>query len=135
LAKEQCVKRHDTGISQLYLNICKEIEVKLDNENLSDHVQKLVETSRESKVQGPTDRPISDNRSYIIIGGNTKGTYIFVDVAIAGDRNAIKKLAEKIMKYKDLNSRNTAYLECKNKCDTSNTGGQLEPSQNHSENT
>jgi hypothetical protein len=100
LAKEQCVKRHDTGIAQLHLNIRKEIEVKLDNENMSDHVQKLVETSRECKVQEPTDRPISDNRSYIIIGGNTKGAYIFVDVAIAGDRNEIKKLAEKILKYK-----------------------------------
>jgi hypothetical protein len=31
-----------------------------------------------------------------------KGTCILIDVAIPGDRNVIKKEAEKILKYKDL---------------------------------
>jgi hypothetical protein len=31
-----------------------------------------------------------------------KGTYVLVDVTIPGDRNVIKKEAEKILKYKDL---------------------------------
>jgi len=31
-----------------------------------------------------------------------KGTYMLIDVAILGDRNVIKKEAEKILKYKDL---------------------------------
>jgi hypothetical protein len=34
--------------------------------------------------------------------GNEKGTYMLIDVAIPGDRNVIKKEAEKILKYKDL---------------------------------
>ena len=35
----------------------------------------------------------------------------------------IKKEAEKILKYKDLYSRNTARVECKNKGDTSDNRG------------
>jgi hypothetical protein len=35
----------------------------------------------------------------------------------------IKKEAEKILKYKDFYNRNTAHVENKNKCDTSNTRG------------
>jgi len=38
----------------------------------------------------------------IIIRDNEKGTCILIDVAISGDRNVIKKEAEKILKYKDL---------------------------------
>jgi hypothetical protein len=34
--------------------------------------------------------------------GNEKGTCVLIDVAIPGDRNVIKKEAEKILKYKDL---------------------------------
>jgi len=33
---------------------------------------------------------------------NEKGTCVSIDVAIPGDRNVIKKEAEKILKYKDL---------------------------------
>jgi hypothetical protein len=32
----------------------------------------------------------------------SKGTCMLIDVAISGDRNVIKKEAEKIFKYKDL---------------------------------
>ena len=38
-------------------------------------------------------------------------------------QNVIKKEAEKILKYKDLNNRNTAHVECKNKGDTGNNRG------------
>jgi len=41
------------------------------------------------------------------------------DVAISGDRNVIKKGAEKIIKY----NRNTAHVEFKNNGDTSNNRG------------
>jgi hypothetical protein len=42
-----------------------------------------------------TDRTIPNNKPDIIIG-------MLIDVAIPGDRNVIKKGAEKILKYKDL---------------------------------
>jgi len=52
------------------------------------------------KIQ--TDRTIPSNKPDIIIRDNEKGTCILKDVAISGDRNVIKKEAEKILKYKDL---------------------------------
>ena len=47
---------------------------------------------------------------------------MLIDVAISGDRNVIKKEAEKILKYKDLTIEilRTAHVEGKNKGDTSN---------------
>ena len=41
---------------------------------------------------------------------------MLTDVAISGDRNVIKKEAEKIVKYEDLR---TVHVECKNKGDNS----------------
>jgi hypothetical protein len=38
----------------------------------------------------------------IIIRDNEKGTRMLIHVAISGERNVIKKEAEKILKYKDL---------------------------------
>jgi len=43
---------------------------------------------------------------------------MLIDVAISGDRNVIKKEAEKIP-Y----NRNTAHVECQNRGDTSNNRG------------
>jgi len=52
--------------------------------------------------QVQTDRTIPINKPDIIIRDNEKGTCMLIDVAISGDRNVIKKEAEKILKYKDL---------------------------------
>jgi hypothetical protein len=49
-----------------------------------------------------TDRTIPNNKPDIIIRDNEKGKCMLIDVAISGDRNVIKKEAEKILKYKDL---------------------------------
>jgi hypothetical protein len=49
-----------------------------------------------------TDRTIPNKKPDIIIQDNEKGTCMLIDVAISGDRNVIKKEAEKILKYKDL---------------------------------
>jgi len=71
-------------------------------------VPKSAETNQGGKVtilwnqQIQTDRTIPNNKPDIIIRGNEKGTCMSIDVAISGDRNAIKKEAEKILKYKDL---------------------------------
>ena len=48
------------------------------------------------------DRTIPNNKPDILIRDNEKGTCMLIDVAISGDRNVIKKEAEKILKYKDL---------------------------------
>ena len=88
--------------------ICKELGIKLDNEHRYDHVPKSVETSHEGKVttlwnqQVRTDRTIPNNKPDTMIRDNKKGTCMLLDVARLGDRNVIKKEAEKILKYKDL---------------------------------
>jgi hypothetical protein len=55
-----------------------------------------------------TDRTIPTNKPDIIIQDNEKGTCMLIDDAISGDRNVIKKAAEKILKYKDL----TTEIQC-----------------------
>ena len=48
-----------------------------------------------------TDRTILYNKPDITIRDNRQGTRMLTDV-IPGDRNVIKKDAEKILKYRDL---------------------------------
>jgi len=52
--------------------------------------------------QAQIDRTIPNNKPDVIIRDNEKGTCMLIDVAISGDRNVIKKGADKILKYKDL---------------------------------
>jgi len=47
-----------------------------------------------------------------------------IDVTISGDRNVVKKEAEKILKYKDLiKNTHSAHVECESKIDTGNNRG------------
>ena len=48
-----------------------------------------------------TDRTIRKNNPDIVIRDNEKVTCLLIDNAISGDRNVIKKEAEKILKDKD----------------------------------
>ena len=52
--------------------------------------------------QVQTERSIPNNKPDIIIHDNEKGTCVLINVANSGDRNMIKKEAEKILRYKDL---------------------------------
>ena len=80
----------------------------MDKKQRYEHVPKSVETSQGDKVTilwnqlVQTDRTIPNNKPDITIRDNEKGTCMWIDVAISGDRNVIKKEAEKILKYKDL---------------------------------
>ena len=49
-----------------------------------------------------TDRTIPNNKPDIIIRDNKQGTCMSTNVATLGDRNEIKKEAEKNLKYKEL---------------------------------
>jgi hypothetical protein len=124
LVKEQYINRHDRVCTQLHFNIRKETGVKLDSELRYEHIPNSVETSQVGKVtilwnqQVQTNRIIPKNKPDIIIRDSEKGTCMLIDIAIPGDRNVIKKEAEKILQYKDLTT--TAHVECKNKGDPSN---------------
>jgi hypothetical protein len=88
--------------------ICKETGVQLDKNHWYEHVPKSIETVQGGNViilwnqQVQTDRTIPNNKPDIIFRDNKKRTCMLIDVAILGDRNVIKKEAEKILKYKDL---------------------------------
>jgi len=94
--------------AQLHFNICREAGVQLDKQHWYENVPKSVDTSKGGKVtilwnqQVQTDRTIPNNKPDIIIRDNEKVTCMLIDVAISGDRNVIKKEAEKILKYKYL---------------------------------
>jgi len=67
-----------------------------------------VETAQGRKLtllwnqQMQTDRTIPNSKTDIEICDNEKRTCMLIDLAISGDRNMIKKEAEKILKYKGL---------------------------------
>jgi len=101
-------KIHDRVCAQLHFNISKETGVQLDKQHLYEHVPKSVEISQGGRVtilwnqQVQTDRTTPNNKPDIIIRDNKKGTFMLIYFAISGDRNVIKKEAEKILKYKDV---------------------------------
>jgi len=49
-----------------------------------------------------TNRTIPIKNPDITISDNKQVTYILTNVALSGDRNVIKKRAEKILKYEDI---------------------------------
>ena len=83
------------------------IIIIIKNEHWYDHIPKSAETSNECRVtkllnqQARTDIIIPDYIPDIVIRGNKKETCMLTDVAIRGNRNVIKKEAEKILKHKD----------------------------------
>jgi len=93
----------------------------LDKKHWYEHVPQSVETSQGGKVtmlwnqQVQTNRSIPSNKPDIINRDNEKGTCMLTDVAISGDRNVIKKEAEKILKYKDLTIETQRMLNVKTK--------------------
>jgi hypothetical protein len=48
------------------------------------------------------NRNIPNNKRDIIVRDNEERTCMLTEVAIPGDRNVVRKEAEKILKYKDL---------------------------------
>jgi len=94
--------------AQLHFNVCKETGVQLDKKHWYEHVPESVETGQGGSVtilwnqQVQTDRTIPNNKPDTIIRDDGKRTCMLIDVAISGERNVIKKEAEKILKYKDL---------------------------------
>jgi hypothetical protein len=97
LVKEQYIKTHDRVCAHLHFNKCKETGVQLDKNHWYEHISKSVETGQGGKVtvlwnqQVQTDRTIPNNKPYIVIRDDEERTCMFIDIAISGDRNVIKK--------------------------------------------
>jgi hypothetical protein len=75
-------------------------------------------------LQVQTDRTIPDNKPDIILGGGEIGTCMLILVAVSGDRNVIKREAEKILSNMQRPyDINTAHVGCKRTIDTGNNRG------------
>jgi hypothetical protein len=70
--------------------------VELDKEHWYEHVLNQQKQGKKAQVQ--TDRTTPDNKPDIITRDNEKGTCTLIEVAMSGDRNVMKKEAEKILK-------------------------------------
>jgi hypothetical protein len=69
----------------------------------------LCETSHCNRNNNNNDNGNNNNnKPDIVIRDNEKGTCMLINVAVPGDRNFIQKVAEKILKYKDL----TIEIQC-----------------------
>ena len=79
-----------------------------------EHVPNSVETTEGGKItilcnqQVQRERTSRNKKPDITIRDTEQRTCMLIDVAISGDRNATKKEAERILKYKDL----TIEIQC-----------------------
>jgi hypothetical protein len=64
-------------------------------------------------LQAQADRTIPNNKLDNVTSVKETGTYMLIDVAVSGDRNVIKKEAEKILKHKYLIIKIKRVVECK----------------------
>ena len=82
--------------------------INLDNKDYCENVPNSVELRHECKVtllwnqELRTDGTIPNNKPVIKIRDDKQRTCMFIGVAIAGDRNVVKKEAGRILKFKDL---------------------------------
>ena len=71
-----------------------------------------------------TGRTVHNRKPDVIIRDNNKGSCVLIMWQFEDDRNVTKNEAQKIPKYKDLNNRITAHVECENKNGTRNKWGE-----------
>ena len=80
---------------------------RVEKKQWYEHVPNSVETTEGGKItilcnqQVQRERTSRNKKPDITIRDTEQRTCMLIDVAISGDRNATKKEAEKILKYKD----------------------------------
>jgi hypothetical protein len=103
LAKEEYIKYHDMGSTQLHFNICKQTEVKVEKNKWYKHIPNTTESNQDNEVsilwnyQIMTDRTIPCNEADITLQ-DRKGTCVLSFLYQL--TNVLKMEAEKILKYK-----------------------------------
>ena len=105
LAGNQYTFRHNQVAKYLHWWILKDRGVKVSNTWLKHVPESTISTGDFIimwDVTIPTDKNVKCNRPDITIHDTKKRTCMFIDVAIPACRNVVKKEAEKIVKYRDL---------------------------------
>ena len=105
LAGTQYMYRHNQVAKYIHWNIIRDLKVKV-SESWLHHKPEEVSTVSGIKVLWDsyilTDKKVPHNRPDIIIHNEKNRECLIIDVAIPVCRNVVKKEAEKITKYRDL---------------------------------
>ena len=105
LAGTQYLHRHNQVAKYLHWNILRDIGVDTTNSWL-DHKPKEITTKGKKNILWDsyikTDKKVGHNKPDVIIHDEEKRECILIDVAIPVCQNIVKKEAEKITKYRDL---------------------------------
>ena len=105
LAGTQYLHRHNQVAKYLHWNILRDIGVDTTNPWL-DHKPKEITTKGKKNILWDsyikTDKKVGHNKPDVIIHDEEKRECILIDVAIPVCQNIVKKEAEKITKYRDL---------------------------------
>lgn len=105
LAKTEYLHRHDKAASYLHWNICKELNINVEEKWYEHEPQTVTERDNitilwDMPIQ--TDREIKANRPDIVIKDKQEKSCLLIDMSIPTEKNTSVKVTEKLSKYKDL---------------------------------
>ena len=105
LAKTKYLHRHDKAASYLHWNICKELNINVEEKWYEHEPQTVTERDNitilwDMPIQ--TDREIKANRPDIVIKDQQEKSCLLIDMSIPTETNTSVKVTEKLSKYKDL---------------------------------
>ena len=105
LAKTKYLHRHDKAASYLHWNICKELNINVEEKWYEHEPQTVTERDNitilwDMPIQ--TDREIKANRPDIVIKDQQEKSCLLIDMSIPTEKNTSVIVTEKLSKYKDL---------------------------------
>ena len=105
LAKTGYLQRHDKAASYLHWNICKELNINVEQKWYQHEPQTVTERDNitilwDMPIQ--TDREIKANRPDIVIKDKQEKSCLLIDMSIPTEKNTSVKVTEKLSKHKDL---------------------------------
>ncbi|XP_074609279.1 uncharacterized protein LOC141863586 isoform X3 [Acropora palmata] len=105
LAKSEYLHRRDKAASYLHWNICKELNINVEEKWYEHEPQTVTERDNitilwDMPIQ--TDREIKANRPDIVIKDKQEKSCLLIDMSIPTEKNTSVKVTEKLSKYKDL---------------------------------
>ena len=105
LAKTEHLHRHDKAASYLHWNICKEVNINVEEKWLKHEPHTVTEKDNitvlwDMPIQ--TDREIKANRPSIVIKAKQEKSCLLIDMSMPTEKNTSVKVTEKLSKYKDL---------------------------------
>ena len=105
LAKTEYLHGLDKAASYLHWNICKELNINVEEKWYEHEPQTAAERDNITilwDIPIQRDRDIKANRPDIVIKDKQEKSCLLIDMSIPTAKNTSVKVAEKLLKYKDL---------------------------------